>query len=397
MEVKVSIIIPVYNAEKFLDTCLKSVINQTMRDIEIICIDDSSTDGSYDILQRYASQDTRFILLHNDVNKGQSNARNRALKIAKGEYIQYVDADDYIELSTVQDNYKIAHENNLDLLITECVVHKSLNMKIEPDNAKESSNVCTGYELSRFLNYRFLFATWLNFVKLDFLKVNQIEFKEGIIHEDVLISYYMLKNAKRSMYYAKPNYHYLTFNSYTTGNPDKNRNYFSWLKIYSEIMKEGIKDEFTGRFLGVIRQRATAYRRNSKTFIDRSQWDEDVLNIENAIFGKSFINAKLISEREKEYKQCENIYIYGAGTVATQLFEELNRYGIPIDGIIVTKRDERCLAFFGHKLIEKKELKSEKEKTHFLVAIAGKEGVHIAEELKKEGYMNVDLVTQEEF
>lgn len=397
MIIKVSIIIPVYNAEKFLDTCLQSVINQTLQDIEIICIDDASTDSSYDILQRYASQDDRFILLHNDVNKGQSNARNKALQIARGEYIQYVDADDYIELSTVQDNYEIAHENNLELLITECIIHKSLNTEVEPDNKRRSSHVCTGSELCQYLNYRFPLATWAFFVKLDFLKTSKIVFKEGIIHEDVLIAYYMLKNVKRSMYYAKANYHYLTYNSYTTGNSDKNRNYFSWLKVYSEITKEGLKDALTGEFLGMIVQRATAYRKNSKVYIDRSHWDKDVLNIENAIFGKNFIDAKLIFQHEKEYKQCEHLYIYGAGNVASQLFEELNRYGVPIDGIIVTKRDKKYAAFFGHKIIEKRDLKSDKKKTYFLVAIAGKEGVNIAEELKKEGYINVDLVANEEF
>lgn len=395
MEVKVSIIIPVYNAGEFLDTCLASVTNQTLQEIEIICIDDASTDDSYDILQRYACQDDRIILLHNDVNRGQSNARNRALKIAKGEYIQYVDADDFIELSTVQDNYEIAHENKLELLLTECVIHKSLTSEVEFGNKKELSPVCTGYEVCKYLSYKFCLATWAYFVNLKFLRKNNIKFKEGIVHEDVLIAYYMLKNAKRSMYYSKPNYHYLTYNSYTTGNPDKNRNYFSCLKVYSEITRERIRDEFTDRFLGMIVQRAIACRRNSRTFIDRSHWDKDVLDIENSIFGKNYINAKLISERADHYKHCESIYIYGAGNVASQLFEELNRYGVSIDGIVVTKRDKRYPTFFGYKLIEKKDLKSDKKTTQFLVSVAGKEGVSIAEDLKKEGYKNVDIVAND--
>ena len=91
---KISLIIPVYNVEKFLRECLDSVVNQTMRDIEIICINDGSTDGSLDILKKYAAKDDRIIVI-NQTNGWLSAARNSGLKIARGEYIQFVDSDDY--------------------------------------------------------------------------------------------------------------------------------------------------------------------------------------------------------------------------------------------------------------------------------------------------------------
>ena len=95
-DVKVSIIIPVYNPGELLNRCLDSASNQTLKDIEIICIDDGSSDGSLDILNRYAKNDSRFKVL-SQPNLGAGIARNKGLEYANGEYIVFLDSDDYIE------------------------------------------------------------------------------------------------------------------------------------------------------------------------------------------------------------------------------------------------------------------------------------------------------------
>ena len=94
---KVSVIIPVYNVEKYLCKCLDSVVNQTLRDIEIICVDDGSTDSSWEILKEYAQRDDRIKLIHKE-NGGLSSARNVAMQVAKGDYIGFIDSDDWIDL-----------------------------------------------------------------------------------------------------------------------------------------------------------------------------------------------------------------------------------------------------------------------------------------------------------
>lgn len=111
---KISVIIPVYNVEQYLRECLDSVVNQTFRDIEIICIDDGSIDNSLAILEEYAAKDCRFIVIHQE-NAGQSTARNKGLDIAKGEYIFFVDSDDTINLSTVEKAYNCASESDSEL------------------------------------------------------------------------------------------------------------------------------------------------------------------------------------------------------------------------------------------------------------------------------------------
>ena len=115
---KISVIIPVYNVEKYLRECLNSVINQTMGDIEIICINDGSTDGSLDILKEYAEKDDRIIVI-NKTNGWLSAARNSGLKIAKGEYIQFVDSDDSLELNACETAYKYALQYDADVVVWE--------------------------------------------------------------------------------------------------------------------------------------------------------------------------------------------------------------------------------------------------------------------------------------
>ena len=113
---KISLIIPVHNVEKFLRECLDSVVNQTMRDIEIICINDGSTDGSLDILKEYATKDDRIIVI-NQTNGFVESARNNGLKIAKGKYIQFVDSDDYLELNACETAYNYALQYDADVVV----------------------------------------------------------------------------------------------------------------------------------------------------------------------------------------------------------------------------------------------------------------------------------------
>ncbi len=111
---KVSVIIPVYNTEDYLRKCLDSVCNQTLSDIEIICINDCSTDSSLEILKEYSSKDNRIKLINFDENKGAAVARNTGIDIAQGEYIGFVDSDDFIDLDFYEKLYNKAVETDAD-------------------------------------------------------------------------------------------------------------------------------------------------------------------------------------------------------------------------------------------------------------------------------------------
>jgi len=114
MNIKVSIIVPVYNVEKYLRQCLDSLINQTLQEIEIICVDDGSTDNSSNILSDYAQKDSR-IIVHRQENQGLANARNAGLKLANGEYIGFVDSDDFVDIDFFEKLYQAASSDNADI------------------------------------------------------------------------------------------------------------------------------------------------------------------------------------------------------------------------------------------------------------------------------------------
>ena len=117
LQPKVSIIVPVYNVEKYLERCINSLKNQTLRDIEIILVDDSSTDSSLEICNTQAAQDSRIKVIHK-VNEGAGKARNAALEIASGEYIGFVDSDDFVEKDMFKTLYEKAVKYNSDLVIS---------------------------------------------------------------------------------------------------------------------------------------------------------------------------------------------------------------------------------------------------------------------------------------
>jgi len=134
-----SVIIPVYNVEPYLEQCLDSVINQTYKNLEIICINDGSTDNSLKILEKYQKKDSRIKLI-NQKNKGLSGARNAGLDVAKGEYIAFVDSDDYLELNAYEEAMKVMFDDNKIELIEFLVnAFAEDNNVLNMDRAKNST------------------------------------------------------------------------------------------------------------------------------------------------------------------------------------------------------------------------------------------------------------------
>ncbi len=113
---EISIIIPVYNVEKYLQKCIESILKQTFQDFEIICIDDGSTDKSLEILEQYTQTDKRFVVIHQK-HQGAGDTRNRGIQEAKGKYIQFLDADDYFDPLMLEELYNHAEKFNADLVV----------------------------------------------------------------------------------------------------------------------------------------------------------------------------------------------------------------------------------------------------------------------------------------
>ena len=167
---KVSVIIPVYNAQDYLERCLNSVVNQTLKEIEIICVNDCSTDNSLEILNRYAKRDARIKVINHEVNGGESKARNTGLKHVRGEYIAFVDNDDTIDPDFYEKLYNKAKEEKADIAKAEVHIYEydmtenfgQLNKKIENGG-----------------KYYFAYHWWTGIYKTSLIKNNNIDLPEG--------------------------------------------------------------------------------------------------------------------------------------------------------------------------------------------------------------------------
>lgn len=169
---KVSVIIPIYNTEKYLRKCLESVCNQTLSDIEIICIDDCSTDNSLNILKEYASKDKRIKLIEFKENKGAAVARNTGIKEAQGEYIGFVDSDDYIDLDFYEKLYTKASETSAEVVkgADYKLIQYDGSVEIDKQNDKIKKNK---------LNFWSQFTTAIYKTKL--IVDNKIDFPIGLL------------------------------------------------------------------------------------------------------------------------------------------------------------------------------------------------------------------------
>ena len=201
MECLISVIIPVYNVEKYLKRCLDSLINQTLKDIEIICIDDCSTDNSLAILKEYADKDKRIKLIHLEANRGVAVARNEGLQIAKGEYIGFVDSDDFVDLDFYEKLYKKAKETDAD------VVHGRIKMyNYQGDCTIDNINDLIRQKHSKLI-FAYYFCIAIYSSKL--INDNNIRFDKYPLAEDVLFVNEAILKSKKLELVDDTFYHYI--------------------------------------------------------------------------------------------------------------------------------------------------------------------------------------------
>lgn len=210
----VSIIIPIYNVEKYLKKCLDSIVNQTYKNIEIVCIDDGSPDNSIDILNEFAKRDNRIKIIRQE-NKGLSGARNKGIDNAKGKYIIFIDSDDWIEFNMVELMINKIEKENLDIVICGQYNHYILNDNelIKEINLKKLSNfIFNNYKEYFIKNYQLKLpfgSSWNKIFKLDIIKENNLYFVEKCLHEDLLFVFRYLNLVRRIGIVETPLYHYI--------------------------------------------------------------------------------------------------------------------------------------------------------------------------------------------
>ncbi len=216
-EVKVSVVIPIYNTEKYVGQCIESVLNNTFQDFEIICVNDGSTDNTLNILNSFAEKDSRIKVLTKE-NSGPSASRNMGIKEAKGEYVLFVDSDDYIDPRTLEFLYAEAKSDDLDNLYFSATSFYDDNEMNDEDEyglmdyylrKHEYNGVMTGQEMFIKVsdNAEFKPSPCLQFLKKEFLDSNEIFFIDGILYEDNPFTLLCMFLAKRVRYININLYH----------------------------------------------------------------------------------------------------------------------------------------------------------------------------------------------
>ena len=237
MKPVISIIVPIYNVEKYLPRCIESILNQSFKEFELILVDDGSSDNSGKICDIYAEKDERVKVIHKE-NGGVSSARNAGVKASNGEYIGFVDPDDYIDREMYKNLYELCENNNCDIGI--CKLGREVDGKLLNNNKEkkmlELDKIEAMKELFKGELYRFSLCNKIYKRKC----FKNVSFPEGRIHEDLSTTYKLFANSNKVIYTAYEGYIYVKReNSILTSIYSKRRlqSFIGWDEIIDFISK----------------------------------------------------------------------------------------------------------------------------------------------------------------
>ncbi|WP_304093793.1 glycosyltransferase [Methanobrevibacter ruminantium] len=318
--VKISIIAPVYNCENYLEESIGSILNQTFRDIEVICIDDGSSDNSLNILNKIASEDSR-LKVSSQENQGPSTIRNYGLKKAAGDYLYFFDADDFLVEDALEKTYSNATQNDSDIVMFKFDMYRD-NRFIEHSSShieKQFPNVdfndftfnCYDYRICAF---RGSFSPWIKLYKKEFLDKHEcFEFPVNLNHGDVPFHVMTFLKASKISYVPEYMYHYRMDNpsSITNNRLVKYDHIFKIIQIVEDfLVSEGLFEEFkkefdyfkVNRITYEISGRNDEYLHLAKEELSKLDLNNDLLS-KNALFkAKSILNSNSINDYNYKIK-----------------------------------------------------------------------------------------------
>lgn len=206
---KVSVVVPIYNVEEYIKKCVGSLIEQTYRNIEVILVDDGSSDDSPRVCDEYAERYKRVRAIHKE-NGGLSDARNAGLRMATGKYIAFVDGDDYVESTYIQDLVECMQSEAGDMAV--CAYYDDFAGKINANLTNDDKKIYTSVEAMKDIfsqNSILKIMTWNKLYARHLFENNEIEFPVGKYHEDNFTTYKLMYYAEKIVYLNKPLYYYV--------------------------------------------------------------------------------------------------------------------------------------------------------------------------------------------
>lgn len=252
MKPKISIIVPIYNAQQQLERCIHSLMKQTFQDLEIILVNDGSTDRSLEMIREFEKQDERIMVI-NQENNGVSAARNQGLVVSSGKYIGFVDADDWIDLNMYERLYGVAEEKEADIVMC-TYVREFIGGSKEKKFMSERMVHLEGRQVQTNLLRRLMGpirhelaqpemldawgTVWSKLYRADLLRKSQASFKdlnEIGTNEDLLFNMQVISDAKSFVFLNEPLYHYWKGNEISVTNSHKPNLLKKWLRLFHYI------------------------------------------------------------------------------------------------------------------------------------------------------------------
>lgn len=369
---KVSVIIPVYNTEKYLSACLDSVLNQTLRDIEIIAVDDCSPDRCGQILDEYASRDDRVKPVHLPENRRQGFARNRGMERSTGKYLYFLDSDDMIEPETLEELSCLADRDNLDAIFFDSKEHyesEELRKAHVPPfslrQGKYRDEVVTGIELMEDFIRQYEWTSYPQriFWRKESLQQNGVRNVEGCEHEDEFFAFAGTLTAKRVRYVRKQYFTLRIRSNSVMTSPKTPKN------LHGYLMNIYYMNEFIAkRGLHVYAAEANVVNMYNCA-ISIYEMLKDKYNLEEAFVkepdktiyryfmthvrldlgenGRYSINPEALEEIRK-YRVA---YVYGVGSLGRTTCEMLERYNILMGGFLTNEPENAPSVVMGRNVL----------------------------------------------
>jgi glycosyltransferase involved in cell wall biosynthesis len=406
MQFKVSVIVPVYNVEPYLRRCLDSLVNQTLKDIEIICINDRSLDKSLVILKRYAKKDNRITVIDFNKNQGVSVVRNTGMKIAKGEYIGFCDSDDYVDLDFYEKLYEYAKRKNANIAMG--------NVKTLECNAKTEITRYNGP--LKIPEVFFRAYSWDCIYRNKMLKKHKIKFPEGLLpYEDMCFMTHVVLTGEKIYVLNNAFYHYVKRDDSADSAIFNSKKMHLALKCYcvtlNRLNKAAEKDKkyiaiYTIRFqlfLGLLRKNLEKQivKKVAKIAIAYNQKRKFPVKFN---LPKSIIAAIEIKDEKKlafllqKWTYCEfypfidikesilqsrNLYVWGTGEDGIKVKKQCESNGWKIAGFLDSNKSVKR---YNEYKVERPEQVLNKPKEDFFIIISSRKyGKEIAGICRKTG------------
>lgn len=313
-DILVSVIVPVYNVEKYLSACVESIINQTYRTLEIILIDDGSTDNSGRTCDNYASIDERIIVIHQD-NKGLSEARNAGLARCTGSYIAFIDSDDFYENDAIEYMLQKALDNNVPMVVAGLRLIDNLGKPINPEESDFtlSEEIITEYEFWNRRHYHMQCVTvYTKLYRRDIIESLKFKYR---VHEDQAFLLYVIPKCTEILYSSKIIYNYRQLSSSLIHKPFALDNLSIALSMLDEV------DYFSGKMWEglVIRSFGAGTRNLCEGYSKLNIKEANTMNYLNSINNRYKNKAKELLKSKLSLKgklrmllfaYCNRLYFY---------------------------------------------------------------------------------------